>query len=65
MISEYNLRLTSKNVADVVDLSLTADESEEHITRRIARTQIVRNLVDSSAAVKLTLMHQRRSPVRD
>jgi hypothetical protein len=64
MASEYELTLTSKHVADVHDIPLTSEPTGEHVrtTRRIARMQVVRNTVDSSATVKMTLMHQRKSP---
>jgi hypothetical protein len=72
MVSRHNIELTSSrtgNVEDIplspeIDRPLTSENGEEGTTRRIARTQLVRNTVDPTASVKLTLMHQRRSATK-
>lgn len=62
MDSEYVVRSTSNQSADVSDVSLCDPELEkDQLTRRILRPMIVQNPNNPSATVKVCLMHQRRS----
>jgi len=61
MVSEYQLKITSSSSINVEDIPL-ADEEElaDAVTRRILRSQLVRNLQDADSPVKICIMHQRR-----
>ncbi len=61
MVSEYQLKTTSSSSIEVEDLPL-ADEEElaGAVTRKILRSQLVRNLQDADSPVKICIMHQRR-----
>ncbi|MCL5959429.1 MAG: DUF4263 domain-containing protein [Chloroflexi bacterium] len=59
--SRYVVRSTSRYSAAISDVLLRPeDELAEATTRRIVRSEVVRNTRNHSAPVKITLMHQKK-----
>jgi hypothetical protein len=65
MASEYEITVTSRRTATVEDVPLSSLEvTEQALTRKIARTELVNNVHNEFASVKLCIMHQRRRSLR-
>lgn len=55
----YEMKSTSRNSSDVSDIELWASEGGK--TRKVLRSEIVRNPKASSNSVKIAIVHQRRA----
>lgn len=66
MAKAYRIRITSRQSAEVADISLADVEDEQiSLTRKIARVRLVDNRKDRAAAIKLCIMHQRRASISE
>lgn len=66
MADRYHVRSTSRHTAQVEDIWLNPPEDQESArTRRVLRVELVDNIHNAEARVKVCLLHQKRHSSRE